>query len=150
MKKINTSAKLHYNRFDPLIVPEKVMSTAGEIVENGNSSLATFYWEPDNFDDQYYMYLHFAELQLLPKNQTRQFNIYLNDNLWFGNFSPDYLQPGTVFSDKPENQSSFRYNVVLNRTGNSTLPPILNAVEVYKVKYILLNQTADQDGKLIN
>lgn len=129
-----------------MIVPEKVMKTAGEIVESNSSQLA-FYWKPDSFDDEFYMYMHFAELQQLPKNQTRQFNIYLNGNLWFGNYSPRYLRPGTIFSDKPENQS-FRYNVVLNRTGNSTLPPIINAVEVYKVTYILLNQTADQDGKL--
>ncbi|XP_019193335.1 PREDICTED: putative leucine-rich repeat receptor-like protein kinase At2g19210 isoform X2 [Ipomoea nil] len=139
----NTSAKIKYDGFDPYIVPEKVMKTAGEIVES-NSSLPAFFWKPDNFDDEFYMYMHFAELQQLPKNQIRQFNIYLNDNLWFGNYSPRYLRPGTVFSDKPENQS-FRYNVVLNRTGNSTLPPIINAVEVYKVTYILLNQTADQD-----
>nr|GMC74841.1 putative leucine-rich repeat receptor-like protein kinase At2g19210 [Ipomoea batatas] len=139
----NPSAKIQYDGFDPLIVPEKVMKTAGEIVESNSSQLA-FYWKPDSFDDEFYMYMHFAELQQLPKNQTRQFNIYLNGNLWFGNYSPRYLRPGTIFSDKPENQS-FRYNVVLNRTGNSTLPPIINAVEVYKVTYILLNQTADQD-----
>lgn len=143
----NPSAKIQYDGFDPLIVPEKVMKTAGEIVESNNSSQLAFYWKPDSFDDEFYMYMHFAELQQLPKNQTRQFNIYLNGNLWFGNYSPRYLRPGTIFSDKPENQS-FRYNVVLNRTGNSTLPPIINAVEVYKVTYILLNQTADQDGKL--
>nr|GMC70911.1 putative leucine-rich repeat receptor-like protein kinase At2g19210 [Ipomoea batatas] len=139
----NPSAKIQYDGFDPLIVPEKVMKTAGEIVESNSSQLA-FYWKPDSFDDEFYLYMHFAELQQLPKNQTRQFNIYLNGNLWFGNYSPRYLRPGTIFSDKPENQS-FRYNVVLNRTGNSTLPPIINAVEVYKVTYILLNQTADQD-----
>ena len=39
-----------------------------------------------------------------------------------------------------------RYEVLIFKTESSTLPPILNAVEIYSVKNLLQSETDQQDG----
>ncbi|GMI93761.1 IMPAIRED OOMYCETE SUSCEPTIBILITY 1 [Hibiscus trionum] len=90
---------------------------------------------------QYYFYLHFAEIQVLEANQSREFNIYFNETLILGPYSPKNLSADTFYST-----SAFRAGVIsLVRTANSTLPPILNAIEVYTVKEFLRSQTVDTE-----
>ncbi|XVF25075.1 hypothetical protein REPUB_Repub13aG0182500 [Reevesia pubescens] len=90
---------------------------------------------------QYYVYMHFAEIETLEANQSREFNIYINDKYWFGPYSPTRLMADTIFS--PAALSAGQ--ISMERTTNSTLPPIINAIEMYTVQEFLQLQTVDTE-----
>ncbi|KAH7565383.1 hypothetical protein JRO89_XS09G0199600 [Xanthoceras sorbifolium] len=127
--------------------PSAVMKTA-VIPANGSNSL-TLNWETSDNTSQYYVYLYFAELQQdQVNNQTRQQYIYTNGKLWYdGPFLPNYLAAATLYSTTPVTELQFS----INKTEESPLPPILNALEIYKVKeftQLLTNQQDDKDKDL--
>lgn len=128
-------------------VPYKVMRTA--IAPDNTSNPLTITWEPLNVSDQFLIYLHLAEVQTLQSNQIREFNLYLNGNLWTPNNEPviPTNQTSVVRSSAPELPAS-KHEIVMQKTERSTLPPIINALEVYSVKKFLQSQTHSQDGKL--
>ena len=90
-------------------------------------------WNPEHETDELYFYMHFTEIQELTTNQTRQFNIMRNGELWIPNFSPRYLVVDTLNTSSASavNGKVITYSLV--RTGNSILPPIISALEVYTV-----------------
>ncbi|ONI15672.1 hypothetical protein PRUPE_3G054500 [Prunus persica] len=110
-------------------VPSIAMRTASTPI-NASASM-DFSWESPDTSTEYYVYLHFAELQQLKANQSRTFNITLNGDYWFGPFVPEYLSTITVFS--PSSLTGGNYSFSLVQTENSTLPPILNAMEIYSL-----------------
>ncbi|KAJ0006969.1 hypothetical protein Pint_29503 [Pistacia integerrima] len=117
-----------------------VMRTA---VKPTNESVPlNFYLETDDPNSQFYVYMHFAEIEKLKANESREFNISLNGKHWYGPFSPDYLKTTTVFSPAALNGI---YNFSIVKTRNSTHPPIINAIEIYTVKELLQLQTDQQD-----
>ena len=69
------------------------------------------------------MYMHFAEVEILKRNQKRYFNIYLNGNLSYGPFSPINHTTATIYNTKPDTTAP-PYMLEINETKNSTLPPI--------------------------
>ena len=97
-------------------------------------------WEPKDETDEFYVYMHFTEIQELTTNQTRQFDIMRNGELWIPNFSPRYLFVDTLYVSGKE----IKYSLV--RTGNSTLPPIISALEIYTVIDLQKPQTLQGDG----
>lgn len=132
--------------FGPFDLPNRVMRTA--IAPDNTSNPLKFTWEPRNATDQFLIYLHFSEVQTLQRNQFREFDIYLNGNLWSNRSIRPYNRTFTsVWSDQPEKPAS-KYEILIQKTKRSTLPPILNAMELYKVKHFLQSQTDDQDGKV--
>jgi hypothetical protein len=123
------------------------MSTA--ITPVNASAPLQFEWEADNENEQYYAYLHFNEIEKLAKNETREFNITVNEKSWYGSSEiPEYQSVHNIISTKPLTGAT-RYLFTLSKTENSTLPPILNAVEVFKVKNFSQSETKQDDGKLI-
>ncbi|XP_064974723.1 putative leucine-rich repeat receptor-like protein kinase At2g19210 [Musa acuminata AAA Group] len=125
---------------DQFEAPSAVMQTAAVPV---NSSMLEFYWDfvgsgaPVN---EFYANLHFSEL--LP-NTSRAFNVYLNGDKWYANYTPPYLMSDAIYSTTPLTPS-LRYNWALNSSGLSTLPPILNALEVYAPMFFK-NMPTDSD-----
>uniref|UniRef100_A0A7N2LKZ1 Malectin-like domain-containing protein n=1 Tax=Quercus lobata TaxID=97700 RepID=A0A7N2LKZ1_QUELO len=117
-----------YNSFQ---LPSVVMSTAVTPLTTNDS--IGLYWSPDNATSQYYFYMHFAEIEKLQANQSREFNIFLNGKLRYKALSPSYLVATTIFSPtyrtKPDNETYFQISI--NKTETSTLPPLLNAIEIY-------------------
>ncbi|XP_042465196.1 putative leucine-rich repeat receptor-like serine/threonine-protein kinase At2g19230 [Zingiber officinale] len=115
---------------DSFEVPSVVMQTA---VTPINSSSLVIPWNPlPGYVNQFFLILHVSEiLDLSGTNQSRQFNIYVNGLLWLPEIViPPYLYSGFVYSLVP--LPSFpTYNISLQALGNSTLPPILNAFELY-------------------
>ncbi|KAK9281611.1 hypothetical protein L1049_004514 [Liquidambar formosana] len=109
---------------------------------NGSNSL-DLYWEPESPTSQYYIYMYFAELEELRANQSREFNISLNGRVWYGQLVPDYLYTTTIYSVSPEIAENFKVSIY--KTENSTLPPIINAIEIYIVKQLLQSQTDQED-----
>ncbi|CAD6333146.1 unnamed protein product [Miscanthus lutarioriparius] len=60
-------------------------------------------------------------------NAVREFYVNINGELFYsGGVTPDYLRSNAVFNTVPL-PSYPRYNVSINSTANSTLPPFINA-----------------------
>ncbi|PRQ49565.1 putative transferase, protein kinase RLK-Pelle-LRR-I-1 family [Rosa chinensis] len=110
------------------------MSTAGTAM---NSSTPMYIgWNPPDTTSEYYVYMHFAEIQKLKANESRSFNITLNDKLFYGPLVPSYLSTITIYS--PAALTGGNFTFLLFKTENSTLPPILNAMEYFRVIDFLL------------
>jgi len=94
---------------------------------------------------RYFVYMHFAEVEdlSLKPNQTREFDISINGVTVAAGFSPKYLQTNTFFLN-PESQSKIAFSLV--RTPKSTLPPIVNALEIYVANSFSQSLTNQEDG----
>ena len=125
------------------------MSTATE-PENARNGTFYFFMRPDNPTAQYYVYMHFAEVEKLQPNQSRAFYIFQNEEFWNGNdqpMSPNYLSTTTAYSILPVSGERIEYYLIQSNT--STHQPILNALEVYIVQNFSEPQTDEKDGMYI-
>ena len=97
---------------------------------NSNKMELSLPTEPGDLDE-YYAVLHFSELNPLLQNESRQFFVYLGGTLLNDAkpFTPDYLSSSAVYSTNPT--SAPTHYISLVATSDSTLPPILNAAEVF-------------------
>lgn len=139
----NSSLPVTPNRYQ---LPSVVLSTV-VIPKNANDSGLNINWSTErNVSNEFYIYFHFTEIvkDLQISNQTRMMNIFLKNKHWYGPFFPDYLSAFTVYSISPETGSYFDFWI--NRTENSTLPPLISALEIYTVKQLVLSQTDQNDG----
>ncbi|KAM3699598.1 hypothetical protein ACJW31_05G037500 [Castanea mollissima] len=126
-------------------LPSIVMATAVKPMNN-----VSLDFEVDIVDPalQCYIYLHFAELDKLQENESREFNINLNGNPWLkDSVVPNYLSSTTKYSTEPVRGPKLKFSI--NKTETSTLPPILNAMEVYIVKDFLQAPTDQEDVNAI-
>ncbi|GAU24776.1 hypothetical protein TSUD_356050 [Trifolium subterraneum] len=122
--------------------PAILMSTAATPVNV--SAPLELGWEADNINDQYYLYLHFNEVEKLAANETRAFNVTVNGEFLYGPMTPRYRSADTIFTTTALTGAA-TYQVSLSKTKNSTLPPIINAIEVYKVKDFSQSETQQDD-----
>ncbi|PON88030.1 Mitogen-activated protein kinase kinase kinase [Trema orientale] len=151
-KVLNTSLTIDLNIISHYQIPSIVMATA---MAPGNESSTTFsfYMRPDSPTLEYYVYMHFAEVEKLHANQSREFFIYQNGEFWNDNdiipVSPGYLTSTTVSSNLPVSGDKISYDLV--QTNTSTHPPILNALEVYIVQNFSEPQSDEKDvGVMLN
>ncbi|KAJ1689501.1 hypothetical protein LUZ63_013656 [Rhynchospora breviuscula] len=109
--------------------PSIVMQTAA-ITSSTNQSL-DLSWKSDNDTTEFLIVFHYSEIQNIPPN-TRQFDIFINGQRVqkFSSIVPDKLYPDWASSIRTDNTD---YNVSLKATSNSTLPPILNAFELFVI-----------------
>jgi len=122
------------------------MSTA--VTPANGSAPLVIRWKPQDENEKFYVYMHFTEIQVLTTNQTRQFNITRrNGESGWGlqNFSPQYHTVNTIHTPSAISGKVITYS--LERTQNSTLPPIINAIEIYRVKQFHQSDTSQGDGK---
>ncbi|KAM5579257.1 hypothetical protein ABKV19_009175 [Rosa sericea] len=140
---ITTSRTVVDNHFQ---VPPIVINTASTPI-NASSSI-NFFWKPPDNITQYYFYMHFAELQELKPNQYRAFNITLNGWQFGGTVVPKYLSTQTRYTTVPE-PSEADYNLSIFKTEDSTLPPIINAIEAYTLKDFSQLETDEDDAVAI-
>ncbi|KAF2301091.1 hypothetical protein GH714_020025 [Hevea brasiliensis] len=108
-------------------IPSAVMRTA-VIPADGGKTLK-FTWYPNDPTRWFYIYLHFAEVENTQVSQKRILNITVNGGPWYNELVLDnYLSPHTIQPNFPVRENvSFSINVM----ENSTLSPILNALEIY-------------------
>lgn len=96
---------------------------------------------------RFYVFMHFAEIQELKSNETREFNIMYNDKRLYGPFRPLNLTTSSIFTPTEiVADANGQYTFSLQRTGNSTLPPLLNAMEVYSVNLLPQQETDRKEG----
>ena len=82
---------------------------------------------------QFYVFMHFAEIQELK-------HIY-------GPFRPLNFTTSSVFTPtEVVADANGQYIFSLQRTGNSTLPPLLNAMEIYSVNLLPQQETDRKEG----
>ncbi|KAG2722806.1 hypothetical protein I3760_02G143600 [Carya illinoinensis] len=142
LKDLNTTLTIDsqsQNNYQPASI---VMSTAATPIDE--SAPMEFYWEADDPNTQFYIYMHFAEVVKLETNQSRSFNVNLNGKHWYGPLVPAYLSTNTLYSRSPETGGR-KYVFSMVKAENSTLPPILNAVEIYSVKDFTQSETDQAD-----
>ncbi|CAA7022232.1 unnamed protein product [Microthlaspi erraticum] len=127
------------NGFQPA---RAIMNTASSPL---NASLdIILYWEPTIPSWKFYVYMHFAEVEEIPSNETREFSLFWNDNTTlYDSFSPRFLYTDTLFTQEPVTGPLHEFR--LQRADKSTLPPIINAVETYRVNEFLQPPTDQQD-----
>ncbi|KAK2654556.1 hypothetical protein Ddye_014412 [Dipteronia dyeriana] len=92
-----------------------------------------------------FVYMHFAELEVLLPKQSRQFNISWNGQYLHGPVVPNYLAATTVYSTNVMSGEHGRYEFSIYKAEKSTLPPILNAIEFYTVKQLVQSETDQVD-----
>lgn len=121
-----------------------VMSTAMTPINTRNPITMTL--ENSDPNVRYFVYIHVAEVEdlSLRPNQTREFDIRINGVTVAPAFSPKYLQTNT-FVLNPESQTNIVFSLV--RTSKSTLPPIVNALEIYIANSFTQSLTNEEDGR---
>ncbi|KAF8096643.1 hypothetical protein N665_0304s0008, partial [Sinapis alba] len=130
---------------NPYDVPQLVAKTA-MIPENPTQPL-NLRWTLDEITAQSYIYMHFAEIQNLEANETREFNITYNGGLrWFSFFSPPRFGISTLYNPRSVSSPDGTFEFTFTMTSNSTLPPLINGLEVYKVLDILQLETDQNEG----
>ncbi|KAJ0239109.1 Malectin-like domain-containing protein [Hirschfeldia incana] len=139
---LNTSLPIdqnYNNRFNPASV---VMSTATRPINA--SDYIILFWEPADPRLKFYVYMHFAEVEVLTRNQTREFTVYYNnDTILAENFRPSYLYTDTVFTPDPVTGTIHEFSFV--QTSREMLTPIINAMEIYQVNEFFQLSTDQED-----
>ncbi|KAJ8464782.1 hypothetical protein OPV22_027334 [Ensete ventricosum] len=140
---INSSETIQRNPGDEFQVPGAVMATA--VTPSDNTSLLLLMSsKPGPVRPEYYVYMHFADFDAPSPNRTRLFDVYVNNELEASNFQPNYLL-STHISLTYDLRPAVEYDIDLNHTGGSTLPPILNAIEIYTLLSLPDTTTYEND-----
>ncbi|KAI5336936.1 hypothetical protein L3X38_016205 [Prunus dulcis] len=137
---INTSLTVNPGLFYK--PPSDVMRTAA--TPKSASGSLDFSWKPVDKNSEYYVYMHFAEVEKLKTNHSRQQYVTKNGVLFQELFSPEYLYTRTLFT-RLAIGGEVQYNFSIFAAENSTLKPIVNAIELYMVKEFLESETNEED-----
>ncbi|KAL0696693.1 hypothetical protein Bca4012_063873 [Brassica carinata] len=126
-------------------VPQAVIRTAG--VPANASEPWSIWWTLDETTQLSYVYMHFAEIQTLKANDIREFNItYNGGKRWYAGLRPESLTISSFANPKAMSSPDGKFNFTFTMTGNSTLPPLLNALEIYTVVDLLQLETDKDEG----
>ncbi|EOA29469.1 hypothetical protein CARUB_v100250851mg, partial [Capsella rubella] len=135
---INTT--LTVNSSNPFRLPQ-VIARSGAKSKNARETFRFGGGSSGNPSDNIVIYLHFAEIENLQANDIREFDISWNGNITNSAYSPKKLQIETVFNTSPNKCDGLSCDMELVRTRRSTLPPLLNAYEVYTVMEFPVSET---------
>lgn len=125
-----------------LQLPSIVMQTAS--TSKDTSKPLEIGWDPID-SSQYYVLMHLAEVLYPEVNQSREFIITNNDNFVFGPIIPNYLSSVSILPNEALEGAS-RHVISFISTEKATLPPIINAFELYIVKNISKLEADQGDG----
>ncbi|KAJ4875129.1 putative LRR receptor-like serine/threonine-protein kinase [Raphanus sativus] len=137
------STTLQVNNSNSYIPPKDALSTAA--IPTNSSAPLTIQWNSSYVNNQYYFYIHFAEIQELKKKDSREFNITWNGKVILSSFIPPKFRAHTVFAESPGTCDGGDCSLQLIRTNRSTLPPLLSALEVYTVIQFPQSETNEID-----
>jgi hypothetical protein len=143
----NTTAATRYIAGDQFEAPSAVMQTA-VTVDDGFS--VQFYFDADDLNRElvYFVALHIAEVRALNSSEARICEVYLNNHLWYKKpYSPVYLYSDSLSTTVT---GSAEYTYRIEPTDNSTLPPILNALEIFLMVPTAERATDGGDGIVPN
>ncbi|CAA7400342.1 unnamed protein product [Spirodela intermedia] len=107
-------------------MPQAVLRTATTAASLSETLNITI---PGSVNETTYLFMYFAELRRLKTNETREFIIYAGDGLFYGPYTPRFLKTEVIRTLPPGRAGGLTY--YLQATGNSTLPPMINALEAF-------------------
>jgi hypothetical protein len=127
-REISTTETMQFNYEVPMVVMQTAVTTPNA---SENIDLS---WEPvpqpRDPSPGHFIITHFSELQILPTNALREFYVSINGAKVANNIRLPYLGVNMVYNqDAPYRDS--RYNISIGVTANSTLPPVLSAIELF-------------------
>ena len=126
-------------------VPQLVAMTAA--VPRNASQPLTLYLSLDETTAEAYIYMHFAEIQKLGANENREFSITFNDDqVGYAKFRPPNFTITTLFTPEAISSLDGNFKLTFAMTGNSTHPPLINAVEIYRVLELTEPETNQDEG----
>ena len=99
---------------------------------------------------RFYVCLHFSEIQELNPNDTRELKVMYNGRLIIEPFKPISFYTRSFFRDELGPNANGQCTFSLQKTASSTLPPLLNAMEVYMVNSLSQNETDTKEGYINN
>ncbi|OAY68757.1 putative LRR receptor-like serine/threonine-protein kinase, partial [Ananas comosus] len=141
---ISTNAPIQYYADDHFNAPSTVLQTAVTPIRSTTMTFLRLDKGSGPIAPQYHVVFYFTELQLLNSNAVREFSIYLDgSDRWGDSFRLLYLMSYYFCSTDP---LTVDYAFSLNATANSTLPPLINALEVYTLMYLSNPATDVSDG----
>uniref|UniRef100_A0A1J3DBC1 non-specific serine/threonine protein kinase n=1 Tax=Noccaea caerulescens TaxID=107243 RepID=A0A1J3DBC1_NOCCA len=123
--------------------PQDVMKTAA--IPNISSEPMSFSWTLESSDDETYAYLYFADIQQVRDNETREFAIIANNIEYALYYRPMKFKVETLFNRVPITCEGGVCRVTLSKSRKSTLPPLMNALEVFKVIEFPQSETNQDD-----
>ena len=126
-------------------MPQAVLQTASLATSLSESLEIATVGSPDQVT---FVYMYFTEIQQLGSNEIREFSIYGNNKLFFNSYRPTINQEDLLFTQPPGKPGGLTYS--LRATVNSTLPPIINAVEIFTLVKMPLLPTSRSDGDSLN
>ena len=139
IKAAYSSSMLSENEFK---LPAKIMETA---VKPVNATSLGFYLIGIDSSQRFYLYFHFAEVEEVQAGQLRQFTISLNNKQILDHpIEPKYMASQTYFTGYSLSGNEMNFSLAM--TNQSTLPPIMNALEIYTIKEFLQSPTEESDG----
>ncbi|OMO70927.1 Lipase, GDSL [Corchorus capsularis] len=124
-------------------LPVEVLRTAVR-PSNGSNSL-TYSFESNSPTDQYFVTLHFAEIEGVAQNLLREFSIFMN-GFKSKPIRLEYLKSLSLSFQNLTIQGGVNFTLVA--TKDSDLPPILNAFNIYKIRQFSLSPTNQSDGEI--
>lgn len=125
------STDLTVDTSNPYDVPQLVAKTA--MIPADPTQPLNIRWTFSEISAQSYVYMHFAEIQNLEANEIREFNVTFNGLPWLSFFSPLKLGVSTVFTPTALSSPDGTFSFTFTMTSSSTLPPLINGLEIYKV-----------------
>ncbi|CAN6834938.1 unnamed protein product [Brassica oleracea] len=137
---VNTT--LNVTSFNPFAVPDAV-SRSGITPRNSSSPLF-FYASPKEKSGKINVYFHFADIQVLKANDTREFDILLDGTVIRKAYTPKVLQSETIYNISPQKCIN-SCDLDLVQTQRSTLPPLINAIETFDVLEFPYAETNQND-----
>uniref|UniRef100_A0A0D3AJI3 Malectin-like domain-containing protein n=1 Tax=Brassica oleracea var. oleracea TaxID=109376 RepID=A0A0D3AJI3_BRAOL len=140
-RQISTTIKLNNSNY--YFVPQDVLMTAA--IPANVSARLSFTKDLEFPNEKLYMYFHFSGVQAFQANQTREFSILWNGELIYSPMSLEYLQVDTLFKMTPSLCEVGKCLLELERLKNSTLPPLLSAIEVFAVVNFTQSETNKDD-----
>ena len=144
---IFTTLQVEVNNLENYYDPPNAALTSAATPTNSNLPLM-INWTSSNVDNQYYFYTHFAEIQELQTNDTREFSIVWNGEVLRRQFIPPKFSAFSLYRSSPSTCEGGKCSLQLIRTNTSTLPPLINALEVYTVIHFSQSETNENDGML--
>lgn len=127
-------------------VPSPVLQTAA-VPSIANSSI-DLTWSTSDKLTIFFVLLHFVEIEVLQNTSLREFHIYANGEKLAMEPPPlKYLMTAYYLYTHTGHTN---YNVSIKSSPRATLPPILNAFELYTVLQVTMLPTDTRDGISLN
>ncbi|XP_077214195.1 putative LRR receptor-like serine/threonine-protein kinase At1g51880 [Tasmannia lanceolata] len=123
--------------------PFTVVQTAIEAPSPSDSIILTFNLDQPQIKQSKYITLYFTEVKDLGFDENRTFYVYMDGENYNLTVSPRYEMYDEISGNTNPNVGSF--NLTLAPTQNSTLPPIISAMELFTVSEDLVEGTTDDD-----